>query len=112
MPFYVPTADETAPTRATHAVSSGLLASLTRYSTPPPLYLGSTGWALTGTGPTYTLGAAALARLQAGGTVSPQGEGWVDASGAGWRLVAVTDASGDRHGITVMAGPSDPPQLL
>lgn len=111
--MFTPTAAAVFPTMATRPVSSGFLASISAAGRPVPLYIETSGhWTATcptSNPPPYQMSAETFALLCVGGTVSTSGEGWTVASGQAYRLVAVVDIAGARHGIAVAAGPSDPP---
>ena len=115
--MYTPPAAVVLPTLATRAVSAAFFRSLAvTPSRPGPIFLDSSDrWTTTPpspTSPAYSVSYETFVVLVAGGTPSASGEGWTNASGASYRLVAVQDISGARHGIAVAVGPTDPPILL
>lgn len=115
--MYTTPAAAVVPHLATRAVSANFFREVAKTSLRiGPIFLdASDRWTTTPpspTSPAYSVSYETSVVLGAGGTPSASGEGWTNASGASYRLVAVQDISGARHGIAVAVGPTDPPILL
>lgn len=113
--MFNPSASQIVPTAATQPVSSSFLRSVLGTPSAPLIYLDGNGhWTTTrpsSQAPAFRISPETYVILRAGGTPSPQGEGWTAPSGASFRLVAITDVAGAHHGIAVTVGPTDPPPV-
>ena len=113
--MFTPSASQIVPTLATKPVAVTFLRALAGATGPIPLYLDTAGnWTTTNPGggaPAHAISPATFALLHTGGTPSPLGEAWTAPAGNAYRLVSMTDAAGDHHGVAVQVGPTDPPPV-